>query len=52
LLLAWRGHWQAADQTLAAGQGLCWADTTMEWPLQSAQADAALLAVRWNPTTP
>lgn len=48
LLLAWRGHWQAGDLSLAAGQGLWWADAPMGWRLDAADGDTALLAVLWH----
>jgi len=54
LLLAWRGDWQANDASLAAGQGLWWADadiaTARAWRLDTAGDDAALLAVLWHGT--
>lgn len=52
LLLAWRGAWRAGEQALAAGQGLWWADAPHAWTLApQASADAALLAVQWQPET-
>ena len=49
LLLAWRGHWRAGSEALAPGQGLWWSDAAAGWPLDTADADAALLAVQWHP---
>lgn len=49
LLLAWRGHWRAGSEALAPGQGLWWSDAATGWPLDTADADAALLAVQWHP---
>ncbi len=51
LLLAWRGHWQAAGQLLAHGQGLWWADAPTAWTLSTDDAEAALLAVQWHQET-
>lgn len=52
LLLAWRGSWRAADQTLAAGQGLWWAEAPTAVALSTTEPDAALLALQWRQETP
>jgi environmental stress-induced protein Ves len=48
LLLAWRGRWRAGGEALAPGQGLWWSDAATGWALDTADADADLLAVQWR----
>jgi environmental stress-induced protein Ves len=51
LLLSVQGRWHAGDQTLAAGEGVWWADESTGWALAPQDADATLIAVHWLPLT-
>ncbi len=51
LLMSLQGTWQADGETLAAGEGLWWADEPRAWAVApvggTSQGPGALVAVRW-----
>jgi environmental stress-induced protein Ves len=49
LLMALHGRWRVDDRSLAAGEGLWWADTPTAWALAPRDDAAELVAVRWTP---
>ncbi|MBB3180224.1 HutD family protein [Variovorax sp. Sphag1AA] len=51
LLLALRGRWQLNDLDCAAGSGVWWDGEPTEWQAVSNDADAALVAVRFESVT-
>ncbi|CAN5483101.1 HutD family protein [soil metagenome] len=47
LLMSLQGTWQAEHETLAAGEGLWWADEPRAWALAPVGGAGTLVAVRW-----
>ena len=48
LLLALQGNWELDGESLRAGGGLCWTDEERSWRIRPLEADARLVAVRFQ----